>query len=167
MEKKQSPELATPSNDRVQNLPPLKNGRVQNLPPLNSPKFWTLPIFGGGKLWTQSFQRVASSGLCCFSPFWHIGKLGGGKNSGPPCIFTTVLPRGNIGCKRIPVTSARLRKNGNMWKSLGGILLNIVPREDPRPKTLGACGPSGFCPLNCLGTIFTSIPPRLFHILYQ
>ena len=88
-EKQQSPELATPLNEyskRVQNLPPSKNGGVQNLPPLNS-KFLALPIFGGGKFWTQSFQSVASSGLCCFSPFWHIGKLGGGKKSGPPCII--------------------------------------------------------------------------------
>ena len=27
--------------------------------------------------------------------------------------------------------------------------------------------PLGFLPWNSLGTIFTSIPPRLFHILYQ
>ena len=45
----------------------------------------------------SQFFRVASSGLChfrgwpvqdsvvFFSLFWHIEKLGGGKNSGPPC----------------------------------------------------------------------------------
>ena len=33
--------VATPINDRV-----------QNLPPLNSQKFWSLLIFGGGKVWT-------------------------------------------------------------------------------------------------------------------
>ena len=54
-----------------------------------------------------------------------------------------------------------------MWKSLGGIMVNIVPQEVPRPKSLGACGPSGFWPWNSLGTKFTSIPPRHFHTLYQ
>ena len=44
-------------------------------------------------------------------------------------VFTRILPRGNIGCKRISVTSAGLQKNFNMWKSHGGILVNIVPRE--------------------------------------
>ena len=54
-----------------------------------------------------------------------------------------------------------------MWKSLGGILVNIVPREVPRPETLWACSPLVFWPWNSIGTIFTRIPPRLFHILYQ
>ena len=35
------------------------------------------------------------------------------------------------------VTIAGLQKNGNMWKSLGVIMLNIVPWEVPWPKTLG------------------------------
>ena len=72
---------------RVQNLPPPKIGRVKNLE-FRGGKFWTLPFFEGGKFCTRllySFKGVASSGLCCFSPFWHIGKLGGGKNSGTPC----------------------------------------------------------------------------------
>ena len=47
-----SPELATPKNTRVLNLPPRKSGRVQNLTPLNTPKFWTLVIL-----------KVDSSGL--------------------------------------------------------------------------------------------------------
>ena len=76
-EEQQSPELATPSNDRVQNLPPSKNGRVQNLPPLNSPKFWTLPIFGCGKFWTLSFQRVAQFRF--FSILAHREIRGGGR----------------------------------------------------------------------------------------
>ena len=61
--------------------------------------------------------------------------------------------------------SSGSRKNDNLWKSLGGIMVNGAPREvprvlngvpreyiegpprpDPRPKTLGACGPSGFWP---------------------
>ena len=42
-------------------------------------------------------------------------------------IFTWIFPRANIGCKRIPVTSAGIQKNGNMWKSLVGNLVNIVP----------------------------------------
>ena len=63
-EKKQSPELATP-----------KNGRVHNLPPLNSPKFMTLPFFGSGKLWTLSFLECGQFMTLLFcSPFWHIGK---------------------------------------------------------------------------------------------
>ena len=63
-------------------------------------KLWTQPFFWGGKFWTLSFQRVASSGLC-FSPFWHIGKLGGGKNSGTPCtilhhsLYNTTLHAGS------------------------------------------------------------------------
>ena len=37
------------------------------------------------------------------------------------CIINmSILPRSNIGCKRIPVTSVGLQKNGSMWKSLGG-----------------------------------------------
>ena len=50
-----SPNLATPWNYKVQNLPPPKYGRVQNLPPLNSQKFRTL-----------LFQGMASS------EFWVI-----------------------------------------------------------------------------------------------
>ena len=73
--------------------------------------------------------------------------------------FASTRDRGNIVCKRIPVTSAGLQKNGNRWKSLGGILVNIVPWEVPRPKTFGACGPLVFWPWNSLGTIFTRIPP--------
>ena len=46
-EKQQSTELATPSNDRVQNLPCSKKGRVQNLP-----------------------QTHLSSGLCQFFFSW-------------------------------------------------------------------------------------------------
>ena len=42
--------------------------------------------------------------------------------------------------------SSGFRKNDNLWKSLGGIMVNGAPRPDPRPKTLGACGPSGFWP---------------------
>ena len=60
-EQQQSPELATPRNDRVHNLGKFNGG-----------KFWTMPIMG-----------VASSGLChftgwpvqhsfIFSLFWHI-----------------------------------------------------------------------------------------------
>ena len=41
-------------------------------------------FLGDGKFWTLSFQRVASSGLCFFSIL--TGKLGGGKNSGTPCM---------------------------------------------------------------------------------
>ena len=52
-----------------------------------------------------------------------------------------------MGYKRITATSAKLRKNGNMWKSLGGILVNIFPQEDQRPNTLW--------PWDSQGTIFT------------
>ena len=44
-------------------------------------------------------------------------------------------------------------------------MVNGVPREVPRPKTLGACGPSGFGLWISLGTPFTMMPPRLFHTL--
>ena len=41
--------------------------------------------------------------------------------------------------------SSGSRKNDNLWKSLGGIMVNGAPREVP----------------------FTIIPPRLFHRLSQ
>ena len=58
---------------------------VQNFGEFRGSKLWTLQFFGGGKFWTLSFLRVASSGLCFFLLFRHIGKLGGGKKSGTPC----------------------------------------------------------------------------------
>ena len=53
---------------------------------------------------------------------------------------------GNIGCKRIRVTSAGLRKNGNMWKSLLGVSWWILSLGSSKAKN-----PRG---------------RRLFHILY-
>jgi len=47
--KNNSPELATPANNRVQNLPPLKIGRVQNFGEFRGGKSWTLPFFVGGE----------------------------------------------------------------------------------------------------------------------
>ena len=46
-------------------------------------------------------------------------------------------------------------------------MVNGVPREVPRPETLGACGPSGFSLGTSLGTPFTMIARRLFQIMYQ
>ena len=46
-------------------------------------------------------------------------------------------------------------------------MVNAVPREVPRPKTLGACGTLGFGLGTSLGTPFTMIPPRLFQIMYN
>jgi hypothetical protein len=66
-------------NIRVLNWPPPKIGRVQNFGELRGGKFWTLPFFEDGKFLTLSFEKVASSGLCCF--------LHSGKNSGPPCMY--------------------------------------------------------------------------------
>ena len=45
----------------------------------------------------------------------------------------------------------------NVWKSRGGIMVNLVPREDPRPK------PKGFLPRDSRGIPFPMIHPRLFH----
>ena len=49
--------------------------------------FWTQPFLGGGK----SFQGLASSGLCFFSGFWHIGKFGGGKKDHPVYLMYTTM----------------------------------------------------------------------------
>ena len=55
------------------------------------------------------------------------------------------------------------QKNENMWKSLGCVVVNGVPRKVPRPTTLGACGPSRFGLGTSLGTPITTLPLRLFH----
>ena len=41
-------------------------------------------------------------------------------------------------------------------------MVNVVPREVPRPKP---CGPSGFGLGTSRGTTFTMIPPRLLQIM--
>ena len=79
--------------------------------------------------------------------------------------LTMILTRESIGWKKSLFTSPGWRRNENVWKSLEGIMVNGVPREVPRSKTLGACGPSGFCLGTSPGTPFTMIPPRLFHTL--
>ena len=53
----------------------------------------------------------------------------------------------------------------NMWKSRGGILVNIVPRKFQGIKPEGPQAPRVFGLATSRGTIFTRIPPRLFHIL--
>ena len=67
-----------------------------------------------------------------------------------------ILPRGYIGCKKIPLSSARLRKNDNVENTLG-IMLNISPREVMRPKTLGTLAPHVFGLGISLGDTFTII----------
>ena len=52
----------------------------------------------------------------------------------------------------------------NVWKSLGGIMLNGFPREVPRPKPEGPQAPRVSGSVNSRGTQFTMIPQRLFHI---
>ena len=75
-----------------------------------------------------------------------------------------ILPsRESIGWKKSLFTSPGWQKNENVWKSLECIMVNGVPR----PKTLGACGPSGFGIGTFLVTPFTTIHPRLFHTLSQ
>ena len=44
-------------------------------------------------------------------------------------------------------------------------MVNVVPREVPRPKPSGPGAPSGFGLGTSLGTTFTMIPPRLFQIM--
>ena len=46
-------------------------------------------------------------------------------------------------------------------------MVNGVPWEVLRPKTLRTCGPSGLGMGTSLGTPFTMTPPRLFHTLSQ
>ena len=46
-------------------------------------------------------------------------------------------------------------------------MVNGVPWEVPWPKTLGACGPSGFGLGTSLGILFTTLHSRLFHTLSQ
>ena len=103
----------------------------------------------------SEFFKLAILGLFCHftRPVWPKNHAGSENTQQDFCFggfFTTIIPRSNIGCKRIPVTSAGLQNNGYMWKSLGGILGNIVPLEVPRPKALGVCGPSPFRPWNPL-----------------
>ena len=50
-----------------------------------------------------------------------------------------------------------------MWKSRGGIVVNGVPREVPRPKPEGPQAPRVFGRGTSRGTAFTTIHPRLFH----
>ena len=46
-----------------------------------------------------------------------------------------------------------------MWKNRGGIMVNVSPRDVPRPKTRRAAGPEGFWPWDILReNIFTIIP---------
>ena len=45
--------------------------------------------------------------------------------------------------------------------------MNGVLRGSTEAKTLGACGPSGFGLGTSLGTPFTTLHPRLFHIMSQ
>ena len=54
-----------------------------------------------------------------------------------------------------------------MKKSLGVIMVNGVPLEFPRAKTLGTCGTSDFGLGTSLGTSFTTTPPRFFQIMSQ
>ena len=56
-------------------------------------------------------------------------------------------------------------KNDIIWKSLGAILVNGVPREVLRPKTIGAYSPLGFGLGTSPGTPFTMITPQLFQIM--
>ena len=42
-------------------------------------------------------------------------------------------------------------------------MVNGVPREVPKAKTLGVAGPKGFGRGTSQGTLFTMIHPRLFH----
>ena len=79
-------------------------------------------------------------------------------------IFTTILPRGNVGCKRIPVTISGLQNSGNMWKSLWGILVNIFLWEVwnlPKERW-----PLGFLVLELLMDNIHQDTPKIFpHIL--
>ena len=55
------------------------------------------------------------------------------------------------------------RQWDNVWKSRGGIVVNGVPREVPRPKPEGPQAPRVFGRGTSRGTAFTTIHPRLFH----
>ena len=55
--------------------------------------------------------------------------------------------------------SPRWKKSGHVWKSLGCIMGNGIPRESRGKK------PSGFGLGSSLGTPFTMIPLRFFHTL--
>ena len=72
-------------------------------------------------------------------------------------IFTMLFLRGYIGWKRFKFTSLEIIKNGIIWKSLGGRMMNVVPQEVSTPKTFGPWSPFGFWPCNSLGKIFTTL----------
>ena len=80
-----------------------------------------------------------------------------------PSPFSNGVPRDPIGWKKSLFTSPGRQKNKNVWKSLGFIMVNLVPREVPQPKTLGASSPQGFGLGTSQGTPFTMIHARLFH----
>ena len=72
----------------------------------------------------------------------------------------------SLGCrKKYLFPSLGCQKNDIIWKSLRGIIVNGVPWEVPRTKSLGTCGPSGFSLGTPLDTPFTMIPPQLFQIM--
>ena len=62
-------------------------------------------------------------------------------------------------------TSPGCNMNDIIWKSLCGIMVNGVPWDVPRPKTLEASGHFGFGLGPSLGTPIIMIPPRLFLIM--
>ena len=76
--------MPPPSFLMFQNLPPPKVGRVLNWPPQKIGRVQKVGEFRGDKFGTLQFFRVASFGLWDLFGFWDIGKLGDGKNSGPP-----------------------------------------------------------------------------------
>ena len=52
-----------------------------------------------------------------------------------------------------------------MWKSRGGILVNVVPREFQGQKTRGAAGPKGFWPwILPRNNIYQDTPKAFPHI---
>ena len=57
--------------------------------------------------------------------------------------------------------STTLQPMGHVWKSQRGIMVNVVPREVPRPKPERPQAPRVFGRVTSQGTPFTMIPPRL------
>ena len=51
----------------------------------------------------------------------------------------------------------------HLWKRRGGIMMNGVPKEVPRPKPERPQAPKGFGRKTSQGTPITKIPPMIFH----
>ena len=83
-------------------------------------------------------------------------------------ISCMILPRDRLGLaakQEIPLYWSGLMQEWKCVKKPWVYHGEWSPSESPSPKTVGACGPSGFDLGTSRETPFTMIPPLLFHTL--